>query len=164
MNTVFILIRPSTSYLGCNSPSIVDEKIYSSQFTADKVFEDSEDIWGVNYWLTGNGKVRDEAYFVMDRGCPTEISSLTVRNTHNDNYNDRGMKQMSVFTSTSASGPWNNIHTATLPDPRNAKPSLITYQVSGQGRFVKVQVDSFYGLGGGLQFFGINTEKGDGDM
>lgn len=137
-------------------PMIVDENNYDNRFTADKVIQDGgKDIFGVNYWLTPD---RKGGYFVMDLGCDEIISKLTVRNTHNDDHHDRGTNQISVYVSNSASGPWANILTTNLPDPRNTDPPKETFKVTGQGRYVKVEVDSYYENGGGLQFFGVNSE------
>ena len=141
-------------------PSIIDHEKYDARFPAENVLEDSQDFWDdediANYWVTGDGKVGDEAYFIMDLGCISAISRITVKNTHSAHHNDRGTKKFSVFSSNSASGPWNKLLTKTLPDPRNNVPVNKTFTVRSQGQYVKVEVDSFYGWGGGLQFFQVN--------
>ena len=106
--------------------------------------------------MSADRKTGENAYFILDLGCVTTITNLTVRNTHRAQYDDRGTKQLSVLTLESAHGTWVKIFTKTLPDPRNTIDAKFNFQVSGQGRYVKVRVDSHYGHSGGLQFFGVN--------
>ena len=138
----------------------MDEKSFDGDYSADNVFEDGVDIYPPNFWLTGNSKVGEEAYFIMDLWCITDIRTISVRNTHAAHWKDSGMKQFSVFSATSASGPWDSMLTTTFSDPRNTSPPKMTFKVTGQGRYFKVQVDSYYGYGGGLQFFELNSEEG----
>ena len=110
-----------------------------------------------NYWLTNNKARGEAASFVMSFACQVFISGFLIKNTHNDCHHDRGTKNFRIFHSyNSANGPWFEVLAGTLPDARRVKnvPTMsfaLRFPVPTQ--FIKFQIESYYGFGGGLQYF-----------
>ena len=66
----------------------------------------------------------------------------------------------------SKNGPWKKVVEETLEDSRQQKDPLPLQEfpfLAQAGRYVKVEVVSYYGNGGGLQFFDITSvDRRDG--
>jgi len=115
------------------------------------------EIFGENYWLAPNGQ--DRAEFVLDLGCEKTVNLVELVNTHNGFYRDRSMKEFKVFLSSDTSyGPWEEVLHQTLEDSRQqADPlPLQTFLFAERtAQFVKFNQISYYGAGGGLQYFSV---------
>jgi len=108
-----------------------------------------------NYWLSGEGATGDAAQLFMVFQCPRIIKGFLVKNTRNF-YNDRGTQDFTISISDSIDGPWTDILTGTLPDARNVSPvPVLNFDLENEveTQYLRFQVDTFYGLGGGLQYF-----------
>ena len=76
--------------------------------------------------------------------------------TYNSQDNDRGTNKFKIFTSTSRSGPWIEILIGNLPDARNVSTvPVLQFYLAGPltTQHVMFQIESYYGEGGGLQYF-----------
>lgn len=110
-----------------------------------------------NYWVTANGKTGEDANLYMNFACSITINGFRLKNTHNYDSRDRGTNQFKIFTSTLSSGPWDEILSNNLPDATNVNVTDVPTLQFALGspvtaQFVKFQITSFYGKGGGLQF------------
>ena len=115
--------------------------------------------WRCNFWLTPDEKTGDEAALYMYFSCPQTISGFYIKNTRNNLANDRGTKKFRISSSeTSNSGDWTTQLEGTLPSainvPTNKVPTLSFPLDNGPitTRFIKFEIESFYGRGGGLQY------------
>jgi len=123
--------------------------------------EDFEFQGQSNYWLTADGATGDAAQLFMVFQCPRIIKGFLVKNTRNNNDNrdnDRGTKDFTISISDSIDldGPWTDILTGTLPDARNVSPvPVLNFDLENEveTQYLRFQVDTYYGLGGGLQYF-----------
>merc|ERR1712212_625420 len=109
-----------------------------------------------NYWVTSDGKTGEEASLYMRFQCPVTITGVMLQNTHNAGYNDRGTQNFTISIPDQVTGAWTDIMTSSLPDARNVSSvPVFTFQLETQVETsqVRFQVDSFYGRGGGLQYF-----------
>jgi len=109
-----------------------------------------------NYWLTDNGATGDAAQLFMVFQCPRTIKGFLLKNTHAAYDNDRGTQDFTISISDSIDGPWTDILTGTLPDARNVSPvPVLNFDLENEveTQYLRFQVDTFYGLGGGLQYF-----------
>lgn len=62
------------------------------------------DVFGVNYWINpDNGPAN--AYIVIDLGAQFQITSMTLFNTHNSQFGDRGTGNFSFEASNSITAP-----------------------------------------------------------
>jgi len=128
------------------------------------VVTNEEDFWAgpnsepdvTNYWITDNKKTGDEAKFDVVFSCVRNIKGFLVKNTNNNKFNDRGTKDFTISMSTSITGPWTKILTGRLPDAADVSPvPVLNFKLEDpvETSFLRFQIDSYYGLGGGLQYF-----------
>lgn len=142
-----------------NHPSHPDDA-----FIPYHVVTNEEDFWAgpsskpdvSNYWIVNNGKTGDEAKFDVVFSCLRNIKGFLVKNTNNNKFNDRGTKDFTISMSTSITGPWTKILTGRLPDAFDVSPvPVLNFKLEDpvETSFLRFQIDSYYGHGGGLQFF-----------
>ena len=108
-----------------------------------------------NYWL---GPDKKGGSFTVDLGCETRVSMVELVNTHNAQYKDRSTKEFKVLVSKTGNGSWDEVVHKTLrdsrflPDPLPLKKFTFAEHIV---KYIKFELLSFYGNGGGLQFFNV---------
>ena len=157
--------------LGCSEVSVVrgdygiwtDHGYSEDNWAVAKLLTNAPlEIWGenANYWKAPCGQNRAE--FVLDLGCKMTVNLVELVNTHNGECRDRSMKEFKVFLSDSSVGPWEEVVHQTLEDSRQqADPLPVqTFPFSERtAKFVKFNQISYYGSGGGLQYFAVKHER-----
>ena len=148
------------TFPGCSesfSISVVKEDNYDSRFSATQLLTNAPlEIFAKNYWLAPNKQ--DSAEVVLDLGCKKTVNLVELVNTHNGKLRDRSMKEFKVFLSDSLEGPWEEVVHQTLEDSRQqADPLPVqTFPFTQRtAKFVKFNQISYYGNGGGLQYFAV---------
>ena len=131
-----------------------------------------EDTWNVTKLLTytplettGTNWLapswQDSAEFVLSLGCEKTVNTVELVNTINGYRRDRSMKEFKVFLSSeSPDGPWEEVVHQTLEDSRQQPDPLPvqTFPFSERtAKFVKFNQISYYGMGGGLQYFIVKS-------
>ena len=128
-------------------------------FSVRNLLTNAREIFGKNYWLAPDKQ--ESAEFVLDLGSEKTVSMVELVNTHNGYHRDRSMKEFKVFLSSDSSdGPWEEVVHQTLEDSRQqADPlPLQTFPFTERtARFVKFNQISYYGNGGGLQYFTVTS-------
>ena len=117
--------------------------------------KDDEEVFKENYWLAPEKKTGN---FELDLGCEMRVSMVELVNTHNADKKDRSTKEFKVFLSKEKSGPWEEVIHSSLKDSREAADPLPIERFSFAERFakfVKFELLTFYGNGGGLQYFHV---------
>ena len=72
-------------------------------FSAQNVTDGStSDIHSVNYWLGSQGDPTQ--FFILDLGTEYDITEIHLRNTHNQQWNDRGTLDFEISAATSVNG------------------------------------------------------------
>ena len=129
-------------------------------FSVKKLLTKSpKEIFSKNYWLGPNTKA---GVFILDLGCAKTVNMVELVNTHNGHVRDRGTKEFMVFTSVNKGGPWTLVVHKELPDSRHQSDPLpvLSFRFSDRtARFVKFNLISWYGYGGGLQYFAVKKGK-----
>ena len=132
------------------------------------VLTEGTEVWGGNYWITPASATGSKAQLVVDLGCEKTVNGFYVRNTHNGKRRNRAMNEFIIFTSSTSSGPWDEVLRESLEDATQAEiemtvffplPIIFYYMTV---RYVMVQVDSYYGYSGGLQYFSENEADKEG--
>lgn len=117
----------------------------------------SDNIAYSNYWLVNSGKTGDEATFYVAYTCPQNIRGFKLKNTHHHTSNNAGTKDFTISIADSLDGPWSPpVLSGTLPDARNVSPvPVLNFELKKPvtTSFLRFQIDSHYGLAGGLQHF-----------
>ena len=145
--------------LGCSEVSVVrEDSYYHSNFSATQLLTNAPlEIFGENYWLAPDHQ--DNAEVVLDLGCKKTVNLVELVNTHNGKHRNHAMKEFKVFLSHSSEGPWEEVVHQTLEDSRQQADPLPVQTFSFSERtakFVKFNQLSYYGSGGGLQYFAVN--------
>ena len=106
------------------------------------------------------------AYFIVDLGCEKTINGFYLRNTHNAERYNRGTGEFTIFSQIIPGDQWKELVNGELEEISRTSLELtnfIAIENSSTVRFVKFQVDSFYGSGGGLQYFAVNEMENIGE-
>ena len=107
-----------------------------------------------NYWL---GQAKQGFIIKLDE-CARTISGCQLKNKGEEitlNARAYGTKEFKVLGATNKSGPWNILLEEELEDTRNKPAPLLNFTFSEPAtvQFLKFEVISHYGPGGGLQYF-----------
>ena len=110
------------------------------------------------------------------------VDSFTLVNTHNGDFHDRGTNEFKVITiyiftkqifliqiflGDNEAGPWTEVLHENLPDARGIDESVslvpaISFQISpSSAKYIKFKVMSWFGHGGGLQYFSVHSQPGN---
>jgi len=150
-----------------NCPMVVFGNEYDlsqKAFNPYHVISNEEDIFyrlpddtvHTNYWLVNDYKTGTEARLYMAFTCARTIKGFLLKNTCNGERGSRGTKDFTISISDSIDGPWTDILTGTLPDALDVSPvPVLNFDLENEveTKVVRFQIDSFYRLGGGLQYF-----------
>jgi len=126
---------------------VTNEEDFSKEFLGE---------WHSNYWVTDDYATGDEAQLFMAFQCSRTIKGFLLKNTHNTVHNNFGTQDFTISISDTIDGPWTDILTGTLPDARNVSPvPVLNFDLENEveTQYLRFQVDSYYGYGGGLQYF-----------
>ena len=145
-----------------SGPSYENSRL-GEMFSAYHVVTNENDFWYefnkepsfTNYWITDNYLTGNDTTLSMFFACPTTIYGFYIKNTHNAEGNDRGTKDFKIFSSDSEDGLWTEIISGSLPDARNetdVPTQSFTLNSSVTTQYIRFQIESYYGLGGGLQY------------
>ena len=139
-----------------------EESEYPSCCWAAKIFEDGIIDEYVkpfgNFWC---GKKNKKSKFVIDLGCSVIIHGVTIRNSKTQQLL-WGTKTFSIYIADESDGPWWKAMTGDFEDPRQLSTVPIKYfDMTGKGRFVKFQVEDFYGIGAAVQYFELHSKYSD---
>ena len=114
-----------------------------------------------NYWLAPDSG--GEKQFILDLHKQRLINTILLVNIHNADSNDRSTKEFKVLLSNFPSGPWREVLHETLEDSSQMTDPLplLEFPITPTvGRYVKFSLLSFYGLGGGLNYFAVRSGIG----
>ena len=119
-----------------------------------------DDIRG-SYWLAPN---RMQGEFVMDMGSDVLVVGVELVNTVNckddgcqhQHSRDRATGAFKVYLAPAEAGPWTEVLSEELEDPRqDALPlPLLTFAFPPtEARFIRFTIVTWYGRSGALQYF-----------
>ena len=117
-----------------------------------------------NYWLTPDQAIGKDDQLVLDIGCEKLVNGFYIRNTHHAHYKKRGTNTFSIDCQMKDNS-WETIMTDSLEDARVTVTETTFFfplTSSLSMRYIRFQVDSFYDMGGGLQYFSENEQGHDG--
>merc|ERR1719153_976082 len=143
---------------------ILFESQYDQRFPAKNIFGNEKDVKGVNYWLSPHEKEGTEAFFILDLGCTKIVRGFRIKNTHNAFHHDRGTERFLIFGAGGGGEEddqeeveWVQLVNDGLEDPRHKlhiPVKVFHLEEPKNVRFIRFIVVSYFGSGGGLQYFG----------
>ena len=142
------------SILGCTTKVSNFSRTYDEMEEAVGFVVTEGTEYFLNYWLAAENAIGADAQITLDLDCEKWINGVYIRNTHNSYLNDRGTKNFTLF-GFNASGVLDILTHGQLPDQRNVTGEWTQFfplNTLVYVKFLKFQVDSFYGKGGGLHY------------
>ena len=140
-------------------PKIISADTYygMEKYNAEHVLtRNGEDIaW--TYWLAPDGM---QGEFVMDMSSVVLVMGVELVNTVNyqraGHQRDRATGAFKVYLALAEAGPWTEVLSEELEDPRQDPLPLPLHTFTFppvQARFIRFKLISWYGPSGGLQYF-----------
>jgi len=133
---------PIKNVLTWNIPEVYASDVIDSHFA--------------NYWLA---PLEYQGHFILKFDQPRTIDTITLVNTLNPKFNNCGTNEFKVYLGETESGPWTEVLHDHLEDARDTDQTVASvparkFSINPTcAKFVKFQIISWYGEGGGLQYF-----------
>ena len=96
--------------------------------------------------------------FIIDLACEKKVKEIEIINAHKDVWDNASTKEFQVSVGNDTIGPWDEVVHEVLQDSRDLdKVPLEKFSFDERiARYLKFEMVSFYGKGGGLQYFAHN--------
>ena len=96
--------------------------------------------------------------FIIDLACEKKVKEIEIINAHKDVWDNASTKEFQVSVGNDTIGPWDEVVHEVLQDSRDLdKVQLEKFSFDERiARYLKFEMVSFYGKGGGLQYFAHN--------
>ena len=106
-----------------------------------------------NYWMAEQGKRTGQDFTVRVDDCARMIVGVDMKNTRN--AHEFATDEFNVFASLNEEGPWEKVVDSFLPDTINEAAELhsFTFEQPMMLKYLKFELISYHGKGGGLQYF-----------
>ena len=156
LSTLVKIAGAKTYSKSCSSAVTVVSSDAADGFPADNVLTPSPEEAAsaeTSFWLAPEGS---PGHFILDLGCVAPLNTIELVNTRGGDTRSRGAKGIKVSVGLSQDGPWSLVVWEVLEDARagDSPPPLLMFTFPIESaRFVKVEVVTWYGEGGGLQYF-----------
>ena len=142
---------------GLQKPGVVWYTRYHFEFRVEHVFDTTD---GVNWIAPDNYKGHGFTLKLSD--CKLNIAGIRLKNS----CCTRGTRAFHIFGILEDGGPWVQLLEGELDDPTlngAPKPMLQTFHLKEavETKFLKFDVDSYWGPSGGLNFLQVITVEGD---
>ena len=139
---------------------MIGSKQYDHRFPASNVLKLEEEA-KQNYWLAEQRTTSNQG-FTLDLKCSSLLTGVSVKNTHNFNSRDRATKRFVLEGRRSTSDSWEYLLEKELEDSRQqTSPPVQHFQLEEprEVRYLRFQLKEYWGNGGGLQYFAVETSK-----
>lgn len=137
-------------------------EVFPFDNVTDGRLNDTGSPWDWSFWLTPNATT---GYVVVDLENTYDIEMFRVQNTHNRGHNDRATANFSIYVSTDGVDFGSAVVSGTMATVWGASPiPFEEYLVSSvRGRYVRFNIDSYYGSSGGINELEVIVVDTDGD-
>ena len=110
----------------------------------------------LNFWLAEQGKTRGESFTIKVDRCARRVQGFQIKNKGKGTDTGFATKGFLVSGSFEKNGPWKTLIQDELIDTtggRSAELLNFTMDKPVKIKFLKFELVSFWGEGGGLQYF-----------
>ena len=110
----------------------------------------------LNFWLAEQGKTRGEGFTIKVDRCARRVQGFQIKNKGKGTDTEFATKGFLVSGSLDSNGPWKTLIQDELIDTtggRSADLPNFTMDKPVKIKFLKFELVSFWGEGGGLQYF-----------
>ena len=133
------------------APKVLEANVHE-QFSGENIFLEEEE-GDDNYWLADPDLSGKDAFISLDLRQYKNVTGFKIKNTKNGKDKNWGTKDFTIFENEVV------LLSDQLADIQEMEGEVPTIEVSFDSprliRFIKFQIDSFYGQGGGLQYFSV---------
>ena len=142
-------------------PEVVDATQYSSSFPASNVLvlgerDDLLSLQKSNFWLAQLNKTEGQGFTIKLDKCARMIAGCQIKNKGAGSRTGWATKSFRVSGSLNEKGPWQTLVEGELVDTSGSKRAALlnfTFEKPVEIQFMKFDLISFWGKGGGLQYF-----------
>ena len=110
----------------------------------------------LNFWLAEHGKTRGQGFTIKVDRCARRVQGFQIKNKGKGTDTGFATKGFLVSGSLDSNGPWKTLIQDELTDTtggRSAHLLNFTMDKPVKIKFLKFELVSFWGEGGGLQYF-----------
>ena len=110
----------------------------------------------LNFWLAEQGKTRGQGFTIKVDRCARRVQGFQIKNKGKGTDSGFATKEFLVSGSFEKNGPWKTLIQDELIDTtggRSADLLNFTMDKPVKIKFLKFELVSFWGEGGGLQYF-----------
>ena len=147
---------------GCSGPLkpvVVDATEFSSQFPASSVLvlgerDERATSQKFNFWLAQSNKTEGQGFTIKLDTCARMIAGCQIKNKGAGSHPHRATKSFRVSGTLNEKGPWQTLVEDELADTTGGFPAALlnfTFEKPVEIQFMKFDLISFWGKGGGLQ-------------
>ena len=109
-----------------------------------------------NLWLAEEGKTTGQGFTIKVDNCARLIAGCQMKNKGQGVSSNRATKGFRILGSSNEDGPWETLLEDELADTRGwtaATLTNFTLEEPVEVQFLKFDLVSYWGVGGGLQYF-----------
>ena len=108
-----------------------------------------------NFWLAEQGKTTGQGIILRIDYCKRLIAGFQIKNLGIAENRGFLTDQFQIFGATNENGPWKMLADYHLADTRGKPAPLLnfTFAEPVEIQFIKFELVSYWGIGGGLQYF-----------
>ena len=156
-------IQSTFQILDCSGqlkPEVVKSTSYNSAYPASNVLiwgEEDANLgnWKTNYWVAEHEKIDGQGFTMKLDSCARLIAGCRIKNIGKGTGNGYATKDFKILGSKNENGPWETLLEDQLPYKRGVVAPLLnfTFDKPVEIQFIKFELVSYWGRGGGLQYF-----------
>ena len=143
--------------------SIVEGTKRGASFAPENVVDSSANFKtsdGTNYYVPGDKSGNSRKGFTLALGCTRKVNGIRIKNSRSFDAKDRGTKEFELLGAMDSSGPWTNLLTHEMVDPRsndNIQEEILSFPEK-EVKFIKWDVKSkVWGTGAALSYLKVKT-------
>ena len=116
-----------------------------------------------NYWLAEEGKTTGQGFTVKVDYCARWVAGCQIKNKGKGANPNWATKAFKIYGAKNESGPWKTLLEEELIDTTWDKASLInfTFDEAVEVLYLRFDLVSYWGNGGGLQYFAAILTTGN---
>ena len=110
----------------------------------------------LNFWLAEQGETRGEGFTIKVDRCARRVQGFQIKNKGKGTDTGFATKGFLVSGSLDSNGPWKTLIQEELTDTTGSRSAHLlnfTMDKPVKIKFLKFELVSFWGEGGGLQYF-----------
>ena len=144
---------------GLQQPKVIESSSPHSKYPIKEIFTD-----GGKYWLAANNYT-GPGFTLRLSSCELGIAGVLVKNVKHQTSTKRATKDFKILGANDTAGPWKKLIEGKFGDPFSGNgpaPTIKTFYLTEATtmKFIRFDIDSFWGISGGLDYFGVITGAG----